>query len=207
MLNNRRFVLKISGACFADNTGHGVSVEALHRINQEIKTGIMSCPTMELIIVPGGSNLFKGSNAATEFAVGRVTADEIGMLSTIQNGKLLQAHWRSNDYVIQLMSALAIENVTEYNRFQALKLFQERNIVVCVGGMGRALFTTNYAAAYRAAELGANAVFELVEGKSELDSTTKTFCREHKVTWIVAKADPGALAAAIKERVKANGTV
>jgi len=115
----------------------------------------------QMAIVIGGGNLYRGREAATQ--VDKATADYIGMLATIMNGLALEeslnrlAHRRES----VLMTALPMNTVAEpFYRKRALKHLDEDKIVVLAGGTGNPFFTTDSAAALRAAELNCDVVLK-----------------------------------------------
>ncbi|QJC31667.1 UMP kinase [Enterobacteriaceae endosymbiont of Donacia tomentosa] len=153
-----RIILKISGEFLQGNNASGIDNKLLNYIIQEINT-IFSLG-VEIGIVIGGGNLFRGRYFNSNENLKRILGDQIGMLSTIINGLVL--HHSLNFLLVKtyLMSAFSIKGIcNEYNIFKAINLIK-KNIIIFSGGIGNPLFTTDTAACLRGIELGANAILK-----------------------------------------------
>jgi uridylate kinase len=144
----QRIVLKISGESFS-------SSENLKSISRQIidarKLGV------EIGVVVGGGNLIRGKTAT---GIDRRIADRIGLLSTIVNGLLLENALKKSAKVIHL-AAFPIKGIVEpYSQEHALECLKSHQILVLSGGTGSLFFSTDTAAALRAAELEADAVIK-----------------------------------------------
>ena len=115
---------------------------------------------IELIIVIGGGNFFRGSNL--EFlGIQRVTADHMGMLATVINSLALQSSLEELNTQCRVMSSIAIDAVCEkYIKRKAERHLEKGRIIILAGGTGNPFFTTDSAAALRAKELGAEIVIK-----------------------------------------------
>jgi len=108
----------------------------------------------QLAVVVGAGNLFRGAGAA---GMDRVRADHIGMLATIMNGLALGERLARDGVPVRVMSALPVAGCVEgYAREAACAALAAGSLLVLAGGTGNPLFTTDTAAALRAAEIGAD---------------------------------------------------
>jgi len=129
---------------------------------------------LELAIVIGGGNIFRGV-AGGAAGMDRATADYMGMLATVMNALALQDALRLGGVEARVQSALKIEQVVEpYIRPKALRYLEEGKVVIFAAGTGNPFFTTDTAAALRAAEVGAQIVLKAtkVDGVYDADPMT-----------------------------------
>ena len=151
----RRVLLKLSGQALAGD-GHSIDPERTHELARHI--GRVREREVELAIVVGGGNIFRGVAAAAE-GFDRATADYIGMIATVQNALALQDALEDEDVDSRVMSAIEIKAVCEpYIRRRALRHIEKGRVVICAAGTGNPYFSTDSAAALRALELGAEAI-------------------------------------------------
>jgi len=151
-----RILLKLSGEAFAGGLGFGIDAETLARIAQEIKevheTG------METAVVVGGGNFFR---ARTGGGIERAAADYMGMLASVLNALALQDGLEKMGAYTRVMSAFEMREVAEpYIRRRAIRHLEKGRIVIFAAGTGNPYFTTDTAAALRAAEIGADAILK-----------------------------------------------
>ncbi|WP_406205560.1 UMP kinase [Kitasatospora sp. NBC_01560] len=153
----KRVVVKLSGRAFAGSEPLGLDAGALAHVADELlaarELGI------ELVVVVGGGNFFRG-NTAQEWGIEQAEADNVGMLGTVMNGILLRGVLKQRGLEdVRLMTALPMPAMAEpFIRLRALRHL-ERNRVVLLGcGIGQPYVTTDYPAAQRAVELGADAI-------------------------------------------------
>jgi uridylate kinase len=150
-----RVLLKLSGQALA-GAGHAIdparTLEIAHHVRAVRERGV------ELAIVVGGGNIFRGVAAAAK-GFDRATADYIGMIATVQNALALQDALEDEDVDTRVMSAIEIKAVCEpYIRRRALRHIEKGRVVICAAGIGNPYFSTDSAAALRALELGAQAI-------------------------------------------------
>jgi uridylate kinase len=156
-MTKRRVVLKLSGEAFADaELGYGIDPSTVDAVALEI-VGVAN-EGYEVAIVVGGGNIFRGiSQAASE--MDRANADYMGMLATVINAVALRDALERAGSECRLQTAITIKEVAEpYIRLRAIRHLEKGRIVVFAGGTGNPYFTTDTAAALRAAEIGADAV-------------------------------------------------
>jgi uridylate kinase len=114
----------------------------------------------ELCLVVGGGNIFRGMAAAAQ-GFDRATADYMGMLATVMNALALQNALEKLGVDTRVQSAIPMSSVSEpYIRRRALRHLEKGRIVLFAAGTGNPFFTTDTAAALRAAEMGCDALFK-----------------------------------------------
>ncbi len=154
----RRVLLKISGESLCAKSRHGIDSEALTSIAKEIKLAYDK--GVELGIVVGGGNIWRGALDRGE-AIGRVTADYMGMLATIINALALQDALEHLGVPTRVQTAIEIQKLGEsYIRRRAMRHLEKGRIVIFAGGTGNPYFTTDTTAALRAVEIEAQAVLK-----------------------------------------------
>lgn len=143
----RRVILKLSGEFFSnkDTTFHKPSIEyAVQQITSAKRMGT------KIGIVVGAGNIIRGRDTRT---IDKIDADLCGMMGTVINGLILCSMLKQAGHRAKVSSALAIDGIAErFNKFKDLEFYDSGGVVVFVGGTGNPLFTTDTAAALRAAE-------------------------------------------------------
>ena len=148
-----RILLKLSGESLQGADGYGINYDAVHHYAMEIKSAV-EC-NVQVGIVIGGGNIFRGVKGADK-GFFRTQGDYMGMLATIINAMALQAVLEEYYIPVKLLSALPIKGVCEKTYFKnAIQYLAEGYVVIFAGGTGNPFFTTDSAAALRAAEIGA----------------------------------------------------
>jgi uridylate kinase len=150
----KRVLLKLSGEILGGDKGFGISTEKINDVAEEIvdiqKEGI------EIAIVVGGGNIFRGISSAS-LGVERATADYVGMLATLMNAVIIQEILEKKGAQTRVLSALDVREVAEpYIRRRALRHLEKGRIIIFAAGTGNPFFTTDTAAALRAAEIKAD---------------------------------------------------
>lgn len=156
----RRVVLKLSGEAFADTTiGYGIDAAVVQRIAEEV-AGARVELDVELAVVVGGGNIWRGMSGATR-GMDRARADYMGMLATVINALALQDALESVDQAVRVQTAIAMAQVAEpFIPRRAIRHLEKGRIVVFAAGTGNPYFTTDTTAALRAAEIGAGAILK-----------------------------------------------
>ena len=155
----QRILLKLSGEALLGKLEYGVDPEVVAFVAEQVKavTGL----GVQVGIVVGGGNIFRGMAAATATGMDRATADYIGMLATAMNGLALQDALERADVPTRVMTAIDMNEVAEpYIRRRAVRHLEKGRVVVFVAGTGNPYFTTDTAAALRAVEIGAQVVLK-----------------------------------------------
>lgn len=153
----KRVVVKLSGRAFAGEEPLGLSSDALAHVADELLAA--RAMGIELIVVVGGGNFFRG-NLAKEWGIEQAEADNVGMLGTVMNGILLRGVLKQGGLDdVRLMTALPMPAMAEpFIRLRALRHLDRNRVVVLGCGIGQPYVTTDYPAAQRAVELGADAI-------------------------------------------------
>lgn len=147
----KRILLKISGEALMGDQNYGLDLPTIERVCTEIKQ--VHEMGVEQAIVIGGGNIFRGLNGEAQ-GIERTTSDHIGMLATIMNALALQNKLEQMGLEVRVMSAIPMESICEmYIRRKAVHHMKKGRIVICAAGTGNPYFTTDSAAALRAAEL------------------------------------------------------
>ncbi len=156
----RRVVLKLSGEAFADrSTGYGIDSDVVQRIAEEV-TKARADLGVEIAIVVGGGNIFRGLTASTR-GMDRATADYMGMLATVINALALQDALEQLGQPTRVQTAITMSQVAEpYIPLRAIRHLEKGRLVIFAAGTGNPYFTTDTTAALRAAEVGAEAVLK-----------------------------------------------
>ena len=153
-----RYLLKLSGEALGGSAGFGIDPAVLQGIVLEIAEGRKR--GLELAIVLGGGNLFRGAALASA-GLDRVTGDRMGMLATVMNGLALADFLRRMDVPSVVFSAHSIPGtVRGYERDAADAALEGGEVAILTGGTGNPFFTTDTAACLRGIELGADAVLK-----------------------------------------------
>ena len=148
---HRRVMLKCSGEALMGDTAFGIDFPTLNRIAGDIADAVRAGTGMAIVV--GGGNLFRGVKTAAA-GMDRASADHMGMLATVMNGLALADALRAAGLVAHAWSAIPMPTVCRpYVRDDALAALDRGEVVICVGGTGNPFFTTDTAAALRAAEL------------------------------------------------------
>ncbi len=152
-------MIKLSGEGLAGEKGFGIAPAVIRSVADEI--GEVHALGVEIAIVIGGGNIIRGVSAASE-GMDRSTADYMGMLAGVINGVALQdALERACNVPTRVLSALAIQEVAEpYIRRRAIRHLEKGRIVIFAAGTGNPYFTTDTAAALRAAEIHADLIMK-----------------------------------------------
>lgn len=147
----KRILLKLSGEALMGEDAYGINQAVMGRIVAEI--GEVSKLGVEIAIVVGGGNIFRGMKSAND-GLERVTADYMGMLATVMNALALQDAMKLVGMVPRIQSALRIEQVVEpYIRARAMRYLKDGKVVIFAAGTGNPFFTTDTAAALRGMEM------------------------------------------------------
>ncbi len=159
-LRYRRILLKLSGEAFADRaTGYGIDAAVVQRIAEEV-TKARADLGVEIAIVVGGGNIFRGMSGATR-GMDRARADYMGMLATVINALALQDALEALGQPTRVQTAITMAQVAEpYIPLRAIRHLEKGRLVIFAAGTGNPYFTTDTTAALRAAEIGAQAVLK-----------------------------------------------
>jgi len=153
-----RILLKLSGEALMGPGQFGIDPDAVAGLAGEIAAA--KSQAHELCLVVGGGNIFRGMAAAAK-GFDRASADYMGMLATVMNALALQGALEKIGVDTRVQSAIPMASVSEpYIRRRALRHIEKGRIVLFAAGTGNPYFTTDTAAALRAAEMGCDALFK-----------------------------------------------
>lgn len=206
----KRILLKLSGEVLAGEKGNGIDFETVVSICSAIK----ECYSMgvEIGIVVGGGNFWRGRSSGN---MDRTRADHIGMLATVMNSLALADAFEQLGVPARVQTAIAMQQIAEpYIRNRATRHFEKGRIVIFGCGTGNPFFTTDTAAALRAAEIDSDIIFKatnvdgiynkdpnqfadaqkydkithteiLKQGLKVMDSTAASLCRDNRIPILV----------------------
>ena len=154
----RRVLLKLSGEALMGEQAFGISRTTIEEMVEDIARVVRL--EVELAIVIGGGNIFRGVAASAE-GMDRATADYMGMLATVINALALQDALEKAGMQTRVLSAIEMRAVAEpYIRRRAIRHLEKGRIVIFAAGTGNPFFTTDTAGALRAVEIGADAIIK-----------------------------------------------
>ena len=153
-----RILLKLSGEALMGDEQFGIDPDTVARIAEEIKAAAGAGHALCLVV--GGGNIFRGLAGAAK-GFDRASADYMGMLATVMNALALQNALEKIGVDTRVQSAIPMATVSEpYIRRRAVRHMEKGRVVIFAAGTGNPFFTTDTAAALRAAEMGCDALFK-----------------------------------------------
>jgi len=163
-----RILLKLSGEALMGGTSFGIDPVVLKTVAKEVHK--VHEADVDVAIVIGGGNIFRGLNS-TEYGMGRVPADHIGMLATVINAIALSEVLNNLGSETRVMSAIDVNKIAEpYIRGRAISHLNRKRIVLFGAGTGNPYFSTDTAAALRAMEIHAEALLKATKVDGVFDS-------------------------------------
>lgn len=158
MARYRRILLKLSGEVLLGKKDFGLDFEVTRRVTREV--GEIRDLGVEVAVVVGGGNIFRGLPASSQ-GMDRVIADNIGMLATLVNALALQSDLENLGYHSRVMTAIQVEAMAEpYIRRRATRHLEKGRVIILAAGTGNPFFSTDTAAALRAAEIEAEVILK-----------------------------------------------
>ncbi|MCD6539727.1 MAG: UMP kinase [Candidatus Omnitrophica bacterium] len=155
----KRVLLKLSGEAFQGGRSYGISPQECLRIAGEIKSIYLK--GVEIALVVGGGNIFRGFPRSEDFKMDRTVADYMGMLATVLNGLALQDALEKSGVDTRVLTAIQMHQIAEpYIRRRAIRHLEKRRVVIFVSGTGNPYFTTDTAASLRAMEIKADVLLK-----------------------------------------------
>ena len=172
----KRILLKLSGEALAGDKKVGIDTETVDKICEQIKE-LVKMKT-EVAVVVGGGNFWRGANKKME----RTTSDYMGMLATTMNGLALQNALEEKGVFTRLQTAIEMREIAEpYIKRRAVRHLEKGRVVIFGCGTGNPYFTTDTAAALRAAEIDAEVILvgKTIDGvysaDPKIDKTAKKY--------------------------------
>lgn len=221
----QRVLVKISGEMLGGQDGSGIDPTVLSAFARELHAvQQLGCQTT---VVIGGGNIFRGLSGQSK-GIDRTTGDYMGMLGTTINALALQDAMEKRGCSTRVMSAIQMHQVCEpYIRRRATRHLEKGRVVIFAAGTGNPYFSTDTAAALRAAEVGAEVILKatkvdgvydkdpmkypdarkfdevtyleaLQRGLKIMDSTAISMCMDNAIPIVVFELVPGAIAAVVR---------
>ena len=167
----KRVLLKISGEALSGKYDAGLDSAMLDYLCEEIKT-IYS--KVELSIVMGGGNIYRGASGSLQKNIKRSTGDSMGMLATTMNALAIRDCFISNGMNATILGAFSIDGMFEkFSPIKANNLLAQKNIVLIPGGTSNPYFTTDTASVLRALEIEADVILKATNVDGVYDSDPK----------------------------------
>jgi len=177
----RRIVLKLSGEALAGAAG-GFGIEATTLRSLAAELAEVHAIGVQIGIVVGGGNIFRGLKGAS-VGMDRAQSDYMGMLATVMNGLALQDALERSGVPTRVQTALEIREVAEpYIRRRAVRHLEKGRVVIFAAGTGNPYFSTDTAAALRAMEIHADALFKATKVEGIFDRDPVRFPDAHLVS-------------------------
>ena len=155
----QRILLKLSGEALLGSQEYGIDPVVLKQYAQEVKSVVDA--GVQVAIVIGGGNIFRGVQGAQGGVVDRATGDYMGMLATMMNAMAIQGSFEKEGMVTRLLSAIKMEQISEpFIRRRAMRHLEKGRVVIFGAGTGNPYFTTDTAASLRAVEIEADIVIK-----------------------------------------------
>ena len=181
-----RILLKISGEALMGEREFGVEPAVLDALAREIAT--LHRMGVEIGIMVGGGNIFRGMQGATALNMDRTTADQIGMMATLMNALALQDRLEKEELFVRVMSGIEVREVAEpFIVRRAIRHLEKGRVVIFGAGIGRPFFTTDTAAALRALEIKADAIFKASKEEAIYDADPRKNPDAIQLTHITAQ--------------------
>jgi uridylate kinase len=157
-----RVLVKLSGEALMGDLDYGIDPDRVGAIASAVRA--VSDTGVQLAIVPGGGNIYRGLKGAAE-GMDRATGDYMGMLATVLNALALQDACEKAGVHTRVQSAITVQEVAEpYIRRRAMRHLEKGRVVIFAAGTGNPFFTTDTAAALRASEIHADAILMAKNG-------------------------------------------
>tara|TARA_Y100001936_G_scaffold253998_1_gene323343 strand:- start:867 stop:1577 length:711 start_codon:yes stop_codon:yes gene_type:complete len=177
----KRILLKLSGEALMGESNYGINHAVMEHVVSEISE--ITEINVEVAIVIGGGNIFRGMTTSKNNQMDRATADYMGMLATIMNALALQDAMKCKKIESRVQSALRIDQVVEsYKREKAIRYLEEGKVIIFAAGTGNPFFTTDTAAALRGLEMNVDIVLKgtKVDGVYSSDPKTNTNAKRYQ---------------------------
>jgi uridylate kinase len=151
-------LLKLSGEALMGRREFGLDTDMVHAIANDIKDVVAM--GVQVCVVIGGGNIFRGVSGASA-GMDRAQADYMGMLATVMNALAMQSALEKREVATRVQSAIPMASVCEpYIRRRAERHMEKGRVVIFAAGTGNPFFTTDTAAALRAAEMNCDALLK-----------------------------------------------
>jgi uridylate kinase len=154
----KRVLLKVSGEALMGNREYGLDIGTLKAIAEDVRDVVRL--GVQVCLVIGGGNIFRGVAGASS-GMDRAQADGMGMLATVMNALAMQNWLEKLGVHTRVQSAVSMASLCEpFIRRRAIRHMEKNRVVIFAAGTGNPFFTTDTAAALRAAEMGCDALLK-----------------------------------------------
>lgn len=169
----KRVLLKLSGEALSGIGGSGIDLDQMEYLARRIKA--VHDLGVQVAVVIGGGNIWRGEPAA-ERGMDRSTADHMGMIATVVNALGLRDALEQVGVTTRVQTAIEMNKVAEpYIRLRAIRHLEKGRVVILCGGTGNPYFTTDTAAALRAAEIDAEVIVKATKVDGIYDKDPRKF--------------------------------
>lgn len=185
----KRIVIKMSGEALAGNKGFGLDWDTIKAICNDIRA--VKEMGVEICIVVGGGNIWRGRSGV---GMDRVNADYMGMLATVINAMGLQDALEQLGVEVRVQTAIEMKELAEpYIRRKAIRHLEKGRVVIFGFGTGNPYFTTDSAAALRAAEMEAEVILSAknVDGVYDCDPNENESAKMYQALTYMDVLDQG----------------
>ena len=174
----KRVILKLSGEALSGEVGYGLEGDVLTSMAEQV-VELVHCG-VEVAIVVGGGNIWRGITGAKR-GIDRATADYMGMLATVINSLALQDAIEAQGIDTRVLTAIEMREVAEpYIKRRAIRHLEKGRVVIFGAGTGNPYFSTDTAAALRAAEMDVDAILMAKKVDGVYDDDPRTNPNAHK---------------------------
>ena len=157
-MNYKRILLKLSGESLMASKQYGIDENRLAEYATQIKE--IAEMGVQIGIVIGGGNIFRGLSGASK-GFDRVKGDQMGMLATVINSLALSSALVAQGVKAKVLTAIRMEPIGEfYNKWRAIELLEQGNVVIMSGGTGNPFFTTDTGSSLRGIEIEADVMLK-----------------------------------------------
>ena len=157
-MNYKRILLKLSGESLMGSKQYGIDENRLAEYATQIKE--IAEMGVQIGIVIGGGNIFRGLSGASK-GFDRVKGDQMGMLATVINSLALSSALGAQGVKAKVLTAIRMEPIGEfYNKWRAIELLEQGNVVIMSGGTGNPFFTTDTGSSLRGIEIEADVMLK-----------------------------------------------
>lgn len=182
----RRILLKLGGEALAGEGGFGINPRQAEFVARTVSNVVNQ--GVQVAIVIGGGNLWRGKQDGLDHGMERVTADHMGMLATVMNSLALQDALERGGINTRVQSAIAMQELCEpYIRRRAMRHLEKGRVVIFAAGTGNPYFTTDTAASLRAMEIHAEVLMKAtkVDGVYDKDPVKHSDAKKfHRLTYL-----------------------
>ena len=157
-MDYKRILLKLSGESLMGSKQYGIDENRLAEYATQIKE--IAEMGVQIGIVIGGGNIFRGLSGASK-GFDRVKGDQMGMLATVINSLALSSALVAQGVKAKVLTAIRMEPIGEfYNKWRAIELLEQGNVVIMSGGTGNPFFTTDTGSSLRGIEIEADVMLK-----------------------------------------------